>query len=174
MNLADEITIEAPAAHVWDILAHRFAEVGSWATAITASSAIAAAGYVSGAPVAGRACETGVRLAPRVEETIVAYDEVARALSYVGAGLPSFVASARNHWRVSAIGAERCIVRAEATVVTRGLAGRTLGPLIGLQLRRTGKAFLQDLKHYAEEGQPSPRKRRQLESRESAASRPRR
>jgi hypothetical protein len=166
MKVADEITIEAPAAHVWDILAHRFAEVGSWATAIAASRAIEAGGHQSAAPVAGRACETGVALAPHVEETIVAYDEVGRSFSYVGDGLPAFVASARNDWRVSEIGADRCKVRAEATVVTRGPIGRVLGPLMAFQFRRTGRAFLQDLKHYAEEGQPSPRKRRQLARRD--------
>jgi hypothetical protein len=50
--------------------------------------------------VAGRVCETVLPMVPAVEETILAYDEAGRTLTYAGAGLPRFVREARNQWSV--------------------------------------------------------------------------
>jgi len=110
--LTRQITVEAPADAVWDLVGRRFDRIGDWATAIPASTAIASAPpgtaptrspalTVVDAPVAGRVCQTGVRLLPQVTETIVAYDDAARTLTYQANGLPAFVATARNNWTVT-------------------------------------------------------------------------
>jgi hypothetical protein len=111
------------------------------------------------APVDGRVCETGLRIAPRVTETIVAYDDVARTLTYEGDGLPAFVTRARNRWRVPAIAPDRCVLSLDATVELRG-AARTMAPALRVQFRREGRRVARDLKHYVERGEPSARKRR--------------
>src|SRR4029450_2010867 len=95
--LFTEFVVAAPADAVWDVIGRRFDRIGEWAAAIPASTApplshrtahrpagtppgralprLPVGQIVGGAPVAGRVCTTGVRLVPRVTETLVAYDE---------------------------------------------------------------------------------------------------
>lgn len=101
-KLRNEIVIKADAETVWEVVAHRFDRMGEWATAIEASAPLAGEPTAEGAPVAGRVCQTGMRLVPEVTETIVVYDEVRRTLAYEAiAGLPGFVRQARNRWQVT-------------------------------------------------------------------------
>lgn len=162
MRLSSEIMIYAPAERVWEIVGRRFDRIGEWATAIASSRPSGPGDAESGVPVAGRDCQTGIRIAPRVVETILSYDDAGRRLTYEGAGLPTFVTTARNRWQVIAIDAERAHVRLEATLETRGALGRLLRLPLRVQLNREGRRLLQDLKHYAEHDQISPRKDRQL------------
>ena len=161
--------MEAPAERVWEIVAHRFADVGQWATAIPVSRPSSEPARDPGSPVAGRVCETGVSLFPEVEETIVDYDEAGRRLTYRGAGLPAFIAEARNRWSVVPVDDQRTSVRLDATVETRGLLGRLLTVPFRFWAARSGRMMLADLKHYAEHDTPSPRKHRQLAKRGNRA-----
>jgi hypothetical protein len=51
---------------------------------------------------------------------------------------------------------------------TRGPAGLLLALPLRLRMRYVSKALRDDLKHYAEHGTPSPRKRRRLAKRHAA------
>ena len=106
-----------------------------------------------------RVCETGLRIAPRVTESLVAYDHARRTLTYEGAGLPSFVTLARNRWRVIPLSETRCVMRLDATLELRGAPARTIAPALRLQFRREARRLTRDLKHYAEQAEVSPRKR---------------
>jgi hypothetical protein len=112
-TLSHQFTVEAPADAVWDVIGRRFDRIGDWATAIPMSTAVGrsndataatvppAISGIVGAPVAGRVCQTGVRLLPQITETITAYDDAARSLTYQASGLPRFVITARNTWTVT-------------------------------------------------------------------------
>jgi hypothetical protein len=176
-ELSTEFVVAAPAAAVWDVIGRRFDRIGAWATAIRASTALLhPAGtatarevtrlpvgqFIAGAPVAGRVCTTGVRLVPRVTETLVAYDEANRTLTYEGSGMPAFVTTARNTWMVTPHDERRCRVTLRARFVTRGLLGHLGRRAILAQVGRTSRYLADDLRHYVETGSPSPRKQRQL------------
>jgi carbon monoxide dehydrogenase subunit G len=176
-ELSIEFVVAAPADAVWDVLGPRFERIGEWATAIPASTALSPAAetgtaeaatglpagqIIGGAPVAGRVCTTGVRLVPRVTETLVAYDEANRTLTYEGSGMPAFVTAARNTWTVTALDEGNCRVTIRAQLVTRGLLGHLGRWAILTQTRRTSRYLADDLRHYAETGRPSARKQRQL------------
>jgi Polyketide cyclase / dehydrase and lipid transport len=175
-TLSRHLIVDAPADAVWEVVGHRFDHIGAWATAIPTSSAIPAATAVppatgspatpatGNAPVAGRVCHTSVRLVPRVTERIVAYDEANRTLTYQAEQHPRFLRTARNHWRVEAIGARRTRISLHATVQPRGVLGWLAYLLLRVQLARVAAQFLQDLRHYLEHGRPSPRKQRQLDT----------
>jgi hypothetical protein len=65
------------------VAGQRFHSVGEWATGIPGSAAIAdAPADIPEAPVAGRVCQTGIRVLPQVTETIVAYDDATHTLTY--------------------------------------------------------------------------------------------
>jgi hypothetical protein len=171
--LTRQITVEAPADAVWDVVGRRFDRIGEWATAIPASAAIAPippgtaptrspAPTVVDAPVVGRVCRTGIRLLPEVTETIVAYDDAARTLTYQASGLPAFVATARNTWTIIPLGERRTRVTLYAQFDTRGLIGALARWAILVQVGRTSRHLADDLRYYLEHGTPSPRKQKQL------------
>jgi hypothetical protein len=173
-KLSAQITVDAPADAVWDVIGRRFDRIGDWATAIRASWALRpsmsartatrslAAGPDAGAPVAGRICRTGVLLVGQVTETLVAYDAANRTLTYEATGLPAFVTTARNTWTVTALSAGRTQVTLEAQFETRGLIGVLGRVAMLIQVRFAGRRLAEDLGHYVEHGTPSPRKQRQL------------
>lgn len=165
--LTSTIAIDAPADRVWDIIAHQFGRIGEWATAIPCSAAIMAPATVTRnhvlveAPVAGRVCDTGMRAVPRVMETIVAYDEDARTLTYQAtAGMPAFVTLARNTWQVTPLSNVQALVSYAGELEARGVLGTLAKRLLLARVARDGQYLLEDLRHYAEHGEPSPRKQR--------------
>ena len=177
-KLSINLLVEAPAESVWDVVGRRFDRIGEWATAIAASAAVPAptapspadtesngfpvAGSVLTAPVAGRVCQTGVRLAPQVTETLIAYDEVNRTLTYEASGMPPFVTVARNTWTVTPLDQRHTRIMLQAQFDTHGLLGRLARWAILAQVRRTSRHLAEDLRHYIEHGTPSPRKQAQL------------
>jgi hypothetical protein len=172
-ELSIDLTVEAPADAVWDVVGRRFDRIGEWATAIPASEAIAVPTAPSpgaaasnrlpvAAPVAGRVCQTGVRLLPEVTERLITYDEVNRTLTYEASGMPAFVTTARNTWTVTPLDRRHTRVRLQAQFDTGGLLGLLGRWAILAQVRRTSRYLADDLRHYVEHGTPSPRKRAQL------------
>lgn len=165
--LTSTITIDASADQVWDVIAHQFGRIGEWATAIPGSTTITAPAtethshVLVEAPVAGRVCDTGIRAVPQVTETIVAYDEDARTLTYQAtAGMPAFVTLARNTWQVKPLSDVQAQVTYAGELEVRGVLGALAKRLLLTRMARDGQYLLEDLKHYAERGEPSPRKRR--------------
>ncbi|GAB3049970.1 hypothetical protein GCM10027053_06120 [Intrasporangium mesophilum] len=171
-TLRAQVTIDAPAAAVWDVVAHRFDHVADWATVIPASHPAPGDSRVLGAPVAGRVCTTGLGAVAEVTERIVSYDEAGRTLTYEAEGLPPFLRTARNRWRVTALGDQRSRVDLEAALQVHGVLGWVLYPVIRLQIAHITPGFLADLKHFVETGRPSRRKQRQLDARITTARRP--
>lgn len=170
-TIKKELIIAAPADAVWQVLGPGFAGIGDWATAIPASTPLTGAPLtdeaVTDAPMTGRVCSTGLPMMPEVTETLIAYDEANRTLTYEGSGLPAFVITARNTWTVVPLGDRRCKVTLAARFDTRGLIGVVARHLLRLQVGRTSRHLADDLRHYVEHGTPSPRKQRQLARRRS-------
>jgi hypothetical protein len=177
-KLSKKIIVAAPTDTVWQVIGPGFDRIGDWATAIAASTAVSAppvsrapAGVARttvptlvDAPVAGRVCTTGIRLVPQVTETLVAYDDANRTLTYQAAGMPGFVTTARNTWTVTPLDERRCRVTLDAQLDTRGLLGTLARRLLLLQVARISRHLADDLRHYVEHRTPSPRKQNQLRS----------
>ncbi|WP_198163393.1 SRPBCC family protein [Rhodococcus sp. WMMA185] len=163
MKLSNDIEIVAPADAVWDVIGRRFDKIGDWATAVPSSVALPGSTTADEAPVAGRVCQTGIRMVPNVTEAIVAYDDSTRSLTYEATQKPRFLSVARNHWTVTPVDERRSMVSYDAEVTTRGVLGLLAGWWMLITLRRAGRQVLADLTHYVEHGVPSPRKQAQLE-----------
>jgi Polyketide cyclase / dehydrase and lipid transport len=154
MRIVQHIDIDASAAQVWQIVGREFSDIGRWASAIPSS--------VRTSTGDGRACE-GVLGIEQVTERLIAYDDDERTLTYVAdRGMPRYVTTAVNTWRVETLGDNRARVAVSARLEMAG-AARLLLPLLRVPLAFVGRRTLAELKHYVEQGRPTPRKRRQLE-----------
>jgi hypothetical protein len=163
-KLSKRFVIATPASAVWEVIGPGFASIGAWATAIPASIGLPEAprpGLVA-APVAGRVCRTGLAVIPDVTETLVAYNDTRRSLTYEATGVPSFVTTARNTWTVTPLDTGSCVVTLDAQFDTRGVIGALARWVLLAQLGRTSRHLGDDLRHIVETGTPSPRKQRQL------------
>jgi hypothetical protein len=160
-KLSKQIVVTAPAQAVWEIIGPGFDRIGDWATAVPSSTAVTGSGP-AGAPVTGRVCTTGIRLAPQVTETLLDYDDAGRTLTYAASGMPGFVSTARNTWTVTPLDDHRCRVILDAQFDTRGFVGALARWLLLLRVGRTSRYLADDLRHYVEHGTLSPRKQRQL------------
>ncbi len=167
-KISKRFVITAPASAVWEVVGPGYARIGEWATAIPASTGLphqppTAQNRLEMAPVAGRVCSTGLAIAPQVTETLVAYDDAGRSLTYEAAGMPSFVTTARNTWTVTPLDNDTCVVNLDAQFDTRGIVGTLARWAMLAQLGRTSQHLGDDLRHFVEHGSPSPRKHRQLQ-----------
>jgi hypothetical protein len=132
MNFSSHIIINAPAEAVWDTIGRQFDRIGEWATAIPASAAVPqdvpGKPTVTAAPVAGRVCDTGIRMLPHATEMIIAYSDSDRTLTYQATGMPAYVGVARNRWTITAVDQQRTQAAFEAVFApprdSRAPAGR--------------------------------------------------
>jgi hypothetical protein len=159
MEITGHTTINAPGSDAWRVIAHQFANIGQWASAIPTSCAAPEVAPPVGAEVGARVCATGVRGFKEVREQFMFYDEDAMRFAYEAtAGLPWIVRHAENHWRVFSLDQSRCQVEVQAVVDLRLIPGFLLAPLLRMQMRRLGQQTLEELKYYMEHGRPHPRK----------------
>lgn len=153
------MTIDAPAATVWRVIAHEFAAIGKWATAIPTSTPLEELPAPRTAPVGGRACSATVPGFRTVHEQFIDYDEANMRFRYRAvAGLPTLIKQAENTWSVQPLTSDSARVEICGELEFNPLVGWFLGPILRWQFNRTGKTTLEELKYYIEEGKPHPRK----------------
>ena len=143
MKLTPTIEINAPASEVWELFGDKFADVSEWADSITKST-------LDGPLEEGakRTCDIkgfGPVAAGQVREELTHFDRKSYSLTYlVFAGVPSFMKSIENAWRIEAIDEKRCLVTSEATFVFKWWAIPAI-PLMRVPLQRGIKDFTQQL-----------------------------
>jgi hypothetical protein len=165
-ELSTYFIVAAPADLVWQAIGRRFDRIGDWATAIPSSTALPKdhTPFRSGlpaapidldkavdAPVTGRVCHTGIRLVPQITETLTAYDDTNRTVTYqASSGMPAFVTLARNTWTVTPLDTHRSRVSMRAQFDTRGLLGLLGRRAILARTRNASRHLADDLRHYLE------------------------
>lgn len=143
------IEIDRPAAEVWSILSDNFASIGDWATAVPASRP-----DDSGE---GRVCATPYRGFGEVQETLLAHDNEAMTYTYTASSVPRWLGKPKNSWFVEPLDDSRCRAGFNPEIDTTPL-GKIVFRLSGLKLEELAGGVLQDLKHFAETGEPSAAK----------------
>lgn len=154
MDIQRNITINAPADQVWDLLANRFHDVGTWASIIGESTALSTQNLATG--IADRVCDTpdGV-----FKEQMTRFDEQARTFAYVAyEGLPGFVREGGNSWGVRDIGDGKTEVSMHMKFDLNPIAAALMGWMMKRQMTKAGEGVLDDLKVYVETGKVSERK----------------
>ena len=156
MEIERSITIDAPVEHVWDILGHRFHDVGAWASMIDASEALQAKTGASG--LSDRVCNTPQGV---FKEQLTNFDESKRSFSYLAyEGLPGFVVEGGSTWKVEDLGSNRTEVRVRMKFDLKPIANLLMGWMLKRNMSRLAGDVVHDLKVYAETGEVSEGKRK--------------
>ncbi|MEM8709280.1 MAG: SRPBCC family protein, partial [Actinomycetota bacterium] len=149
----------APLDQVWRVVAHDFAEVGQWSSAVADSGPNVEASIPDGATVGGRVCAT-----PGfgdLKETFTAYSEQDKEFTFHVTGMPSFITLAQNRVTVRPAGANRSEVTLNITLETNAV-GKIMGPMFAIKLKATLNTYLEELTNYVERGEVSKKKAKQL------------
>ena len=154
MKFSKDITINAPAEKVWNILGPQFTEVGTWARNIPKSVVNTNAPKVNNSPVGGRLCETSIG---KISEEFTAYDEKNMTLSFKGVITSKVFSSVVSTNAVTAIDENTSKVTVTPNIDLKPI-GILMYPLIKMNLSKLINEVLIDLKYYAENDKPSPEK----------------
>jgi len=154
MKFSKDITINAPAKKVWDILGHKFADVGQWSSLVSQSTVNNDASKVNNSPVGGRLCETSIG---KIFEDFTAYDEKGMTFSFKGVITSKIFSNVISTNAVTAIDENTSKVTVTPNVDLKVL-GILMYPLIKMNLGKLIKQGLMDLKYFAENDKISPEK----------------
>jgi len=143
-----------PQKKVWDILAHKFADVGQHSRVVSHSVINSDAPKVNGSPVGGRVCETSVG---KISEEFTAYDEKGMTFSFKGVITSKVFSKVISTNSVTAIDKNTSKVTTTPDVDLK-VFGILMYPLIRWNLGKLLTQGLMDLKYFAENDKPSPEK----------------
>ncbi len=157
MQVKRELTINASADKLWQIIGEDYNNVGDWTSEVPSSkpNPDLPAGE-------GRVCSTSGF--GDAKETITEYDERRRALSYVAEveKMPFFVRQMGNSWRIEARDDNRSVVHMHLKGDLLPVFSQLMGPIMKRQLAKSADTILEELKYYAETDKIHPRKQKQL------------
>lgn len=148
MNVERQVTINASADKVWDIVGTKFNDIAKWASFVYESH-----GNPDLEPGEGRVCET--QFGP-VVENMKAFDATQRTLTHtiLGQSTPPFMKDILNIWKIEPQGEGQ-------SLITFGIEARVLPPfkqlLSGRLKKRFGKqaeGYINELKYFAENDLP--------------------
>ena len=154
-------TINVSADSLWAIC-RDFDKTAEWTSTLKHSYGTGESEF-EGATCSSRTCETDFGKGKVVEELILFSDEN-KELSYnLTEGAPGFITLANNHWKVIEIGANQSKIEMNVTMHMKKFVGFFLGGLIKKQMRKQVNIVLAELKIYAETGEVSEAKKKQIE-----------
>jgi len=149
--------INASAEKVWNVLAHQFAEISSWAPGTESSRAIII-GEVPGefevakdAPVPGRVTPNPLG---EVTEVLTKFSEENKTFTFEAAGPAPVFSHGANNTSVVALGEDRCLATFDIHLAPNGIFN-LFCPLLKRRFetsKRGPAGMIQDLKVYVEKG----------------------
>ena len=159
MEFTRETLINASIEQAWNILGNQYTEAYKWASGLKYSEGEGTP-QLEGATCNNRACDT-TALGP-IKEEIRIFDPINYILSYeVIEGFPFFVKLGQNTWTLTQEG-NQTKVSMQLEMLTKGLVGKLMSPMMRLQMGGILTNAIEDFKHYVETGQPSPRKAKEI------------
>lgn len=150
MEVTQDIEIAATSEHVWSILDDRFGEITIWAARMLDSQVDQSLGELGGRQVT--TVEYG-----QATETLYRRDGERRSLGYwvTGPSLPPPISDVQTEWRVAELHSGGCRVGVRFLAV---VSDPETQPMLEQLLSDGITPMLQELKHYAEIGEPHPNK----------------
>ncbi len=165
MNILLTQKIEKPARDVWHILAHDFDKNYVWMSSVFHTDLRTEGETAKGAPLNGRVCNLSTEEGGlAADEKITFFDDENMVIEFhvviKNKKLP--VISNDVKVKVVSLSENSCEVVWEAEPTLRTI-GKILSPLLKLGLNKAFKEILEELKYFAETGNPHPRKVKAME-----------
>lgn len=163
IDIKESIEVNATADKAWEVIGPRFLHIGDWGRGVQKSwnnEAIKAT--IEGAPAGGRFCDLGkLGIA---EESILHYDIASKEITWSAKSekIPGFIKQLQNALKVEVINDTTCVIHTNITANATGLGGLLMGGMIKKNFGKLLKGFVKDWKCYAETGEVSDTKKREL------------
>ena len=158
VKMSKSVVLNVSANDLWQIVGPGFAEASKWSTAVDHSVGHGA-GKFDGATCDTRSCDLSAKGFSNVNERITEYDESNRTLAFdVFEGMPGFVTYTNNRTVVTDLGQDQSQAELQITMHMKPFLGWLLGGMLKKNLSNLIDSALDDLKVFAETGEPSGRK----------------
>jgi len=162
VSMTKSLNVNVSADALWEIFGPGFADAGKWSTAVD-HSAGHGEGKFDGAVCDTRSCDLSAKGFSSVKERIVDYDHKNKTLSFdVEEGMPSFVTLANNKTVIESIGQGKSKATLTVTMHMKPFMGSLMGGMLKKNLSSLIDSALDDLKVFAETGEPSDRKKARM------------
>lgn len=157
MKITKQITVNASAENVWDVLGHKYDRVSEWASSVLESYGKPVTASTNKAPFAGRKCQTTLG---GFNEDIVTYDEQKMKLAYSATGdkMPFFVKQLVNNWSITPVNANRSRIDMRLEMDLLPVFNLIMAPMMKMQMGKVLEESIEELKYFVETGKPHPRK----------------
>lgn len=164
MKLKHHITINESAEKVWKILALDFDTASEWMASVPTSTLLDN-GYASeGAPMEGRTCQFGVADdSPKVEERFTYFNNAEKRFNLLVKPITGKLPIVQNHAGVEVVAVSNTQSKVLwNSTIELTTTGKIMKPILRLGLNRNLNEILEELKYFAEQGTPHPRKLKAL------------
>ena len=163
LDIKKSIEINTPSAKAWGIIGPNFLNIGDWGRGVNKSwknEDIKTS--IEGTPAGGRFCDVGSFGV--ADEKIIHYNEQTQEISWSASisKMPGFVKNLQNQLKVEPLSKNTCRVTTNLTADLTGIGGLFMGGMIKKNMKTLLKGFVKDWKTYAETGQVSETKKREL------------
>lgn len=163
LDIKESIKINTSANKAWEIIGPNFLNIADWGPGISKSwNNESVSVTFEGAPAGGRFCDLGKF--GRADEQIVHYDQTQKEITWSAKidKMPGFLVGLQNALKVEGISENSCQVSTNITANLTGLRGVLFGIPLKSNFTKLQKVFLKDWKTYAETGEVSETKKREL------------
>ena len=163
LDIKGLIEINTSAERAWEIIGPNFLNIADWGPGVNKSwNNKSVPATFEGAPAGGRFCDLGKF--GKADERIVHYDQAQKEITWSAKidKMPSFLVDLQNALKVEGINTNSCRVSTNITANLTGLRGMLLGIPIKNNFTKLLKGFVKDWKTYAETGEVSESKKREV------------
>ena len=163
ISIKNSVIVNTSADRVWQIMAKEFIDISHWARDVNDSyENLSVTTKYEGAPTGARFCE--VSGMGKLEEHILHFDADKREITWNANSdkIPSFVKGLQNAWTIKQIDETTTQITTILTATLTGFLGTIMSPLMKLNFSKLMKGILEDLITYAETGNVSPTKKKQI------------
>lgn len=166
LDIKESIEINTPSTRSWNIIGPNFLNIGDWGRGINKSWQNEDVKIsIEGAPAGGRFCDLGNFGV--ADEKIIHYNEEKKEISWSAniSKMPGFIKNLQNELKVEVISEDSCRVTTNISADLTGIGGFFMGGMMKKNMNKLLKGFVKDLKAYAETGEVSETKKRELAKR---------
>ncbi|MEQ9188341.1 MAG: SRPBCC family protein [Cryomorphaceae bacterium] len=163
VDIRQSIEINVSANKAWEVIGPNFLNIADWGRGVKKSwNNEALKANHDGAPAGGRFCDLGTY--GIVEESILHYDRTGREITWSAKSdkLPGFIKNLQNALKVEALDANTCRATTNITADAAGIGGLLMGGMVKKNFSKQLGGFIKDWKSYAETGEASEAKKREL------------